>query len=118
VALDDFGTGYSSMAYLARLPIDKIKIDQSFVRQLEHSQQAKAIVRAIMAMAHATEATIVAEGIETPFQANWLREAGCDIGQGYLFGKPGTVQSLTKLAAAAPLSPMSGVEAAKAVGWR
>ncbi|HVX72058.1 MAG TPA: EAL domain-containing protein [Devosia sp.] len=118
VALDDFGTGYSSMAYLARLPIDKIKIDQSFVRQLEHSQQAKAIVRAIMAMAHATEATIVAEGIETPFQANWLREAGCDIGQGYLFGKPGTVQSLAKLAAAAPLSPMSGVEAAKAVGWR
>jgi diguanylate cyclase (GGDEF)-like protein len=118
VALDDFGTGYSSMAYMARLPIDKIKIDQSFVRQLEHSQQAKAIVRAIMAMAHATEATIVAEGIETPFQANWLREAGCDIGQGYLFGKPGTVQSLTKLAAAAPLSPMSGVEAAKAVGWR
>ena len=105
VALDDFGTGYSSMAYLARLPIDKVKIDQSFVRQIEHSDQAKAIIRAIVAMARSTQANLIAEGIETRRQASWLREAGCHIGQGYLFGKAGSARVLRDLAIAPPIPP-------------
>lgn len=111
VALDDFGTGYSSMAYLAKLPIDKVKIDQSFVRQIEHSDQAKAIIRAIVAMARSTEASLIAEGIETRLQASWLREAGCHIGQGYLFGKPGTARVLHDLALA-PALRSTGTDAA------
>ena len=88
VALDDFGTGYSSMAYLRKLPIDILKIDQSFVRDLADDEGARSIVQAIIAMAHALQKSVVAEGVETLAQATLLRAWGCDEAQGYYFSHP------------------------------
>ena len=88
VALDDFGTGYSSMAYLRKLPIDVLKIDQSFVRDLAHDEGAGTIVQAIIAMAHALQKSVVAEGVETLAQATLLRTWGCNEAQGYYFSHP------------------------------
>lgn len=88
VALDDFGTGYSSMAYLRKLPIDVLKIDQSFVRDLAHDESAGTIVQAIIAMAHALQKSVVAEGVETLAQATLLRTWGCNEAQGYYFSHP------------------------------
>ena len=94
IALDDFGTGYSSMAYLRRLPIDVLKIDQSFVRDLAHDEDARSIVRAIVAMAHALNKSVVAEGVETLAQANLLRAWGCNEAQGFFFSRPVTAAAL------------------------
>lgn len=88
IALDDFGTGYSSLSYLGRLPLDKIKIDQSFVKGLPGNQESSAIIRAVMTLAESLHKTVVAEGIENADQAWLLRLAGCHIGQGYHFGRP------------------------------
>ena len=88
VALDDFGTGYSSLSYLSRLPIDKIKVDQSFVRKLPADKETSAIVQSVLTLGDALNKKIVAEGIETQEQAEILRDGGAQIGQGYLFGKP------------------------------
>lgn len=88
IALDDFGTGYSSMAYLRRLPIDVLKIDQSFVRDLAHDEGARSIAQAIIALAHALHKSVVAEGVETLAQADLLRAWGCDEVQGYYFSRP------------------------------
>jgi diguanylate cyclase (GGDEF)-like protein len=97
VALDDFGTGYSSMAYLRQLPIDVLKIDQSFVRDLVLHEDARSIVQAIIAMAHALQKSVVAEGVETLAQANLLRAWGCDEAQGYYFSHPVTAGALEEL---------------------
>jgi diguanylate cyclase (GGDEF)-like protein len=88
LALDDFGTGYSSLSYLRRLPVDIMKIDRSFVIDIPQVRSANAVAHSIVALANALGKTIVAEGVETPQQAQWLREAGCQELQGYLFGKP------------------------------
>ena len=88
VALDDFGTGFSSLSYLGQLPVDKIKIDQAFVRGLPADQHAAAIVRAVMTLSESLGKRVVAEGIENADQAWMLRLAGCHIGQGYYFGRP------------------------------
>jgi EAL domain-containing protein (putative c-di-GMP-specific phosphodiesterase class I) len=89
LSADDFGTGYSSLSYLQRLCLKELKIDQSFVSRLGMDAGAsEAIVRATLAMAKALGLRTVAEGIDTPEQAVWLRGQGCDIGQGYYFGKP------------------------------
>ncbi|MGQ0503046.1 MAG: putative bifunctional diguanylate cyclase/phosphodiesterase [Panacagrimonas sp.] len=85
IALDDFGTGYSSLAYLRQLPLDTIKIDQSFVRGLEDGERSEAIVRAMVAMANALDLHVVAEGVETVQQAQLLSTLGCDIQQGFLY---------------------------------
>jgi len=90
VALDDFGTGYSSLSYLSRLPVDKVKIDQSFVKNLPADEQSMAIVQSVLSLSSAMDKRVVAEGIETEDQAWVLRLAGCQIGQGYLFGRPQT----------------------------
>ncbi len=88
LALDDFGTGFSSLSYLRRYPINTIKIDQSFVRDLPGSASACRLVEAMLAMAKAVERDVVAEGVETTEQRDFLRAAGCDSLQGYLLGRP------------------------------
>jgi diguanylate cyclase (GGDEF)-like protein/PAS domain S-box-containing protein len=102
IALDDFGTGYSSLGYLGRLPIDKIKIDQSFVRELPGDSESAAIIAAVLSLAHALGKTAVAEGIETPAQAELLRAAGCDQAQGFHFGRPMSATSLREMAGRLP----------------
>jgi diguanylate cyclase (GGDEF)-like protein len=86
LSIDDFGTGYSSMAYLKRFPVDQLKIDRSFVSGVPG--EGAAIAHAIIAMAHSLNLSVVAEGVETERQLDFLREAGCDIMQGYYFAKP------------------------------
>jgi diguanylate cyclase (GGDEF)-like protein/excisionase family DNA binding protein len=88
VVLDDFGTGYSSLAYLRQLPLDTIKIDRSFVTDLDVHDPNVGIVRAVVSLAHGLGITVVAEGIETAEQERRLRELGCDMGQGYLWAHP------------------------------
>jgi diguanylate cyclase (GGDEF)-like protein/excisionase family DNA binding protein len=88
IVLDDFGTGYSSLAYLRQLPLDTIKIDRSFVTDLDVHDPNVGIVRAVVSLAHGLGITVVAEGIETEEQARRLRELGCDMGQGFLWAHP------------------------------
>ena len=88
VAIDDFGTGYSSLAQLKQLPVDKLKIDRSFISSLALSQSDQEIVRAIIVMAHTLQIEVVAEGIETQQQLDILKSKNCDIGQGYFFSRP------------------------------
>jgi len=88
VAIDDFGTGYSSMAYLKEFDIDYLKIDQSFIQDIDVNPSSSAIARSIIAMAHELDLKVVAEGIETEGQKDVLLEAGCDFGQGFLFSEP------------------------------
>ena len=91
-SIDDFGTGYSSMAYLQQLPLDQLKIDQSFVRDLPDNTSSLAIVRAILAMAHSLNLEVIAEGVETLAQRDALINSGCKHLQGYLFSKPVAVE--------------------------
>jgi EAL domain-containing protein (putative c-di-GMP-specific phosphodiesterase class I) len=86
LALDDFGTGYCSLSYLKYFPIDALKIDRTFVRDIVTEADNAAITDAIIAMAHGLDMVIVAEGVETPAQAEHLRRAGCSLLQGFLFG--------------------------------
>lgn len=88
VAIDDFGTGYSSLSYLKQFPIDKLKIDQSFVVGIHHNEQDMAIVKAVIAMSKALGFRTIAEGIEKEEQAEFLKNFGCEQGQGYLYSRP------------------------------
>ena len=88
LAIDDFGTGYSSLAYLQRMPADVVKIDQSFVRGIEHDQRQQGLVRAMISLSQELGHRVVAEGVENGAALAFLRSAGCDEAQGYLFAKP------------------------------
>jgi len=88
ISIDDFGTGYSSMSYLKQLPVDTIKIDKSFVDDIEHDSSDNAIIEAIIALSKTLGYSIVAEGIERIEQEDFLEKVNCDIGQGYLYAKP------------------------------
>ncbi len=97
VYLDDFGTGYSSLSYLKRFPVDAVKIDQVFVREVNQMSSDQALVRAIIAMSEGLGLQVVAEGIETEAQAQILRDFNCPYGQGYLFSKPLSLLDLESL---------------------
>lgn len=97
VAIDDFGTGYSSLAYLRRLPLNTLKIDRSFVSDVTTSKGDAAIARTIIAMGHTLGLRIIAEGIETEAQRQFLLDSGCQYGQGYLFHRPMTAEAMSAL---------------------
>jgi diguanylate cyclase (GGDEF)-like protein/PAS domain S-box-containing protein len=105
IAVDDFGTGYSSLAYLRRLPIDRIKIDRAFVESVGADPESTAIVRAIADLARSLRLGTVAEGIETETQARTIAELGCDLGQGYLLGRPMGPEALGALVGAEQAQP-------------
>jgi EAL domain-containing protein (putative c-di-GMP-specific phosphodiesterase class I) len=88
LAIDDFGTGYSSLAYLKRFPVDVVKVDRSFVRDVPHDADDAAIVKGIIALAHSLRLEVVAEGVETEAQLEFLRAQACDMLQGYYLSMP------------------------------
>jgi EAL domain-containing protein (putative c-di-GMP-specific phosphodiesterase class I) len=109
IAIDDFGTGYSSLAYLRRLPVDILKVDKSFVDRVTSDAQDAALTHAIIAMSHSLNLETVAEGVESPEQAQWLARALCTFGQGYLWSRPVPyAQAYELLTAATNGAPMKG----------
>ena len=104
VALDDFGSGYSSLSYVKRFPVDAIKIDRSFAGEVAEDPEARAITSAIVALAHELDLTVVAEGVETEAQADYLTSLRCEALQGYFFSRPQPPEALEGLLGAAPRS--------------
>ena len=88
IALDDFGTGYSSLAYITRFPLDRIKIDKAFVREVDRSASDAAVANAILSIGQSLDLIVTAEGIERPGQLEWLRSRGCHEAQGFLLSRP------------------------------
>ncbi len=96
-AIDDFGTGYSSLNYLSKFPIDTLKIDQSFIRNMEYSEQDRSIIKTIIDLSSNLNLHVIAEGVETQKQSQILSEMGCDVMQGYFYSKPLASTDMEKL---------------------
>ncbi len=107
LSIDDFGTGYSSLSYLHRLPISRVKIDQSFIREILTHSRPPMIVRAIIAMAHSLDLFVLAEGVEQEGQRTVLLDEGCDYAQGYLFGRPMPTDAFAQMLQPVPLREAS-----------
>jgi diguanylate cyclase (GGDEF)-like protein/PAS domain S-box-containing protein len=105
IAMDDFGTGYSSLSYLQAFPFDKIKIDQAFIANLERNPQSAAIIRAVIGLGHGLDLPIVAEGVETQAQLDFLSRESCDEVQGYFVGRPGPIAGFAALVGRQPWIP-------------
>lgn len=101
IALDDFGTGYSALSYLTRFPVDTLKIDRSFIKDLPGDRSSAELVKAIVSLGHSLNMSLVAEGVETREQADHLEDLGCQLVQGYLYGKPVPHEAFSLLASAA-----------------
>jgi predicted signal transduction protein with EAL and GGDEF domain len=102
IALDDFGTGYSSLAYLQSFPLDRIKIDRSFVTRLDRSGSSAAIVRSVIGLARGLRLPVIAEGVETEQQRQILAREGCDEIQGYLIGRPAAIEAYAEIVGRSP----------------
>jgi EAL domain-containing protein (putative c-di-GMP-specific phosphodiesterase class I) len=110
IAMDDFGTGYSSLRYLQAFPFDKIKVDKSFIDQLDENLQSQAIIRAVVGLAHGLSLPVLAEGVETSGQLEFLKREGCDEVQGYLIGRPLPIENYAEIVGipSAPRAEMAG----------
>ena len=97
ISVDDFGTGYSALGYLKDLPLSSLKIDQSFMRDASSDTRTSAIIDAIVVLAHNLELNVVAEGVETPEQLDYVRSIGCDEFQGFLVSRPLPADQATEL---------------------
>jgi len=115
LSIDDFGTGYSSLSHLARMPVDEMKIDRSFVQSLESDSEFATVVRSAIDMGHGLGLKVVAEGIETQSAANRLRDFGCDIAQGYFYAKPMPLDAFTAWMKGKSIVPIIAVPVAFAV---
>ena len=107
-SIDDFGTGYSSLSYLKRFPIDALKIDQSFVRDITTDPDDAAIAQAIITLAHTLGIHVIAEGVETPEQSAFLRAHGCDAMQGYHVSRPVAAAEIVRMLQAGKRLESSG----------
>ena len=108
MALDDFGTGYASLSHLKQFPVNVTKIDRSFVSDVETDAGNAAIVKAMLSLGQSLGIRVIAEGVKTASQASFLREHGCDVGQGYRFGRPmpaGGAEHFLRSSEPAPLIP-------------
>ena len=111
IALDDFGTGFSSLSYLRDLPVDVLKIDRSFLSALSEADANMTILEGIIGLARGLGVEMVAEGVETPAQFEWLRAKGCRTFQGYLFGRPVPASDCLRLLRAGRIEPATALTA-------